>query len=125
MKRWENTAVHPLVVGDAEPLPWPTPNNGGGDGGVGEIQGCCLFERLLLLLVTLNLCLGQHRTTAAVMVTAEKYKDVGLFECVQLLLVTLNLCLGQHRTTAAVMVAGNCITTPTGLNNNSHRCNLW
>ena len=86
LKRWENTTVHPLVVGDAEPLLWPTPNNGGGDGGGGEIQGCCLFER------------------------------------VQLLLVMLNPCLGQHRTTAAVMVAGNCITTPTGLNNNSHRC---
>ena len=41
-----------------------------------------------------------------------------LFKRVQLLLVTLNPCLGKHQTTAA----GNCITTLTGLNNNSHRC---
>ena len=49
------------VVGDAEPLPWPTPNNGGGDGGGGEIQECYLFERVQLLLVTLNLRLSKHQ----------------------------------------------------------------
>ena len=32
-RRWENTAIHLHVVGDAESLPWPTPNNGGGNGG--------------------------------------------------------------------------------------------
>ena len=87
-RRWANRIVvgifikYPPVVGDAEPLPWQTPNNGGGIGGGGEIQGWYLFERVQLLLVTLNPCLGKHQTTAA----------------------------------------GNCITTLTGLNNNSQRC---
>ena len=119
-RRWENTAIHLHVVGDAESLPWPTPTTA-----AGMVAGNCITTPTGLHNNSHRWqpMVGCSNCITTLMGLNKGAGKTGLF--ISMLLVTLNLYLGQHRTTAAGMVAGNYITTPTGLHNGDGKLQGW